>query len=126
VSEQSVEKDAGRASIVPTEQEYADSRAELLRIFAEQYVTDGRAPTATVLRATEGLHGRLVDAIIESGWENAEHTALREWAFGQLDRIINAVRGKPKPLHQHSLHDVAKRVEKALRTRPLPPEGSDA
>ena len=119
------EKGHPRNSIVPTDAEYAESRTRLLNIFAEQYVVGGQAPRramATVVRATDGLHGKLIDAIIESGWESAEHAALREWAFAQLDRIINAVRGEPAPLSQHSLHDVAEQVERAMQTRPTPPE----
>lgn len=94
-----------RGSIVPTEEERADSRDELLRVFARQNQPTGEL-RKTVLQGTEQISGTLVDAIIDSGWENAELLALRENLATLLTRTANALKGDPPALVSWSWHDL--------------------
>lgn len=94
-----------RGSIVPTEEERAASRSELLELFARQNQPTGKLRKTTI-DATERLSGKLVDAIIDSGWENAELLALRENLATLLTRTANALKGDPPPLTSWSWHDL--------------------
>jgi len=117
MSEHTAEKDAAsRTTIVPTDQDYADAVEEIASLIREKVAKGLRAPSNDAIKQAYGL---VIEALYVD-W--AEREVLRDWAFGQLDRIINAVRGKPEPLSQHSLHDVAERVEQAMATRVTPPE----
>lgn len=102
-----------RGSIVPTDEERARSRTELLEIFARQNQPSGEL-RKTVLAGTEQLSGALVDAIIDSGWENAELLALRENLATLLTRTANGLKGNPPKLTSWSWHDLPE-VAAALR-----------
>lgn len=99
------------AGIAPTDQDYEDAKEVIASLIREKVAPGSRAPTNKAIHQAYGL---VIEAL-HAEW--AEREALRDWAFGQLDRIIIAVRGEPGPLEMHSLHDVAERVERALEDR---------
>ena len=64
-------------------------------------------------QAIEQVYGRVMDAIIEAGWESDESAALRGRMADLLRRTANAIKGEPGPLMSHDwsdLPDVAARV----------------
>lgn len=64
-------------------------------------------------QAIEQVYGRVMDAIIEAGWESDESVALRNRMADLLTRTTNALKGDPGPLMSHDwsdLPDVAARV----------------
>jgi len=117
MSEHNAESGApSRTTIVPTDQDYADAVEGIASLIREKVAKGLRAPNNDSIKQAYSL---VIEALY-ADW--AEREVLRDWAFGQLNRIINAVRGEPDPLSQHSLHDVAERVEQAMATRVTPPE----
>ena len=94
-----------RSSMGPSEEEITYARDQLLRIFARQNQPTGEL-RETVLAGTEQLSGALVDAIIESEWENAYLLALREHLATLLTRTANALKGDPPALTSWSWHDL--------------------
>lgn len=109
------QEQVGRTTIVPTDQDYDDAKEVIASLIREKVAAGLRAPTNQSIHQAYGL---VIEALYV---EWAESEVLRDWAFAQLNRIINAVRGEPEPLHQHSLHDVAERVEQAMADRGMEP-----
>jgi hypothetical protein len=76
----------------------------LVEIVAKHHGIPKLTPHMT--RAIEQAHGKLIDAIVEAGWESDESIALRDRMASLLTRTARELKGEPRSLSSHDWSDL--------------------